>query len=97
MTTSDPRENGAAHEKTSGMAITASRWKLAETQDALQPVGRRRDVSVPSLTLLCHPDMSRIGEISSLPELTRGAQVQVSRLEPLFSALCGGAGRPEDL
>ena len=42
--------------------------------------------TVPGLTLLYHPDVRRIGERVTLPELASGREVTVSRVAPEFSA-----------
>jgi two-component system nitrogen regulation response regulator GlnG len=39
---------------------------------------------VPALTILWHPDLSRVGELAVLEELTTQKTVSVSRLAPLF-------------
>ena len=42
-------------------------------------------LEVPALTLLAHPDPRRVGELVTLPELSSGQAVALSRLEPLFA------------
>ncbi len=46
---------------------------------------------LPCLTLLSHPDISRVGETCILQQRT-----ELSRLSPLFAQLSGGASRPLD-
>lgn len=44
------------------------------------------DIRVPTLTVLAHPEVVRIGERALLPELkTAGGQVSLSRIEPHFA------------
>jgi two-component system nitrogen regulation response regulator GlnG len=50
--------------------------------------------SVRVLTILCHPDLSRVGERARLDDLARGSPVSLSRLEPRFVPLNGGSSRP---
>ncbi|MEO1369836.1 MAG: sigma-54 factor interaction domain-containing protein, partial [Acidobacteriota bacterium] len=40
---------------------------------------------VPTLTVLCHPQTSRVGERAVLTELASGQRVELSRLGPLFA------------
>ncbi len=56
-----------------------------ETQPASTPA-RRAEVEVPGLTILWHPDASRVGERLALTRLASGETVELSRLEPAFSA-----------
>ena len=51
-------------------------------------------ISVPGLTVLCHPDVRRIGEQALLPSLLDGKPVEISRLTPAFVAPGGGEPRP---
>lgn len=53
-----------------------------------------REVRVPALTILAHPDPRRVGERVLLPALASGGEVELSRLEPQFTAPEGGAARP---
>jgi len=49
--------------------------------------GERRQRSrtrVPALTVLYHPDLSRVGECARLPELLRGREALISRSAPDF-------------
>ncbi|HWM92235.1 MAG TPA: sigma-54 dependent transcriptional regulator [Thermoanaerobaculia bacterium] len=45
---------------------------------------RRSRTRLPALTVLCHPDPSRVGEVASLADLLGGHSVFLSRLEPGF-------------
>lgn len=46
---------------------------------------KRHVVKVPALTILCHPDPGRVGEVALLPDLAMGRQMRLSRLEPVFT------------
>jgi two-component system nitrogen regulation response regulator GlnG len=39
---------------------------------------------VPALTIVWHPDVTRIGETSTFPNLTGGGAIRITRKEPLF-------------
>ncbi len=43
------------------------------------------EVRVPGLTILCHPDVGRIGETAPLTELMAGRPAALSRTEPAFA------------
>jgi two-component system nitrogen regulation response regulator GlnG len=60
--------------------------------DVRPPDGR--DVLVPGLTILSHPDLARIGERAVLAALASGRAALLSRLEPAFVPPSGGATRP---
>jgi two-component system nitrogen regulation response regulator GlnG len=47
---------------------------------------------VPGLTVLCHPDLERVGERALLTALTSGGEERLSRHEPLFVAPAAGGG-----
>ena len=49
---------------------------------------------VTVLTILCHPDLRRIGERAVLDELRTLRRVGLSRSSPLFGASGGAAPRP---
>ncbi len=60
------------------------------------PSGVRRE-SVASLTVLCHPDLARIGDRAFLGELARGRRALLSRQQPRFAssgAAPGTVGEP---
>ncbi len=47
-----------------------------------------------ALTVLCHPDLRRVGEESRLVALTAKGEIELSRLTPLFVQPGGGAAAP---
>ncbi len=51
-------------------------------------------VVVPGLTLLCHPDPKRVGEVAALPSLGKGQEALLSRHEPHFATPGAALGRP---
>ncbi len=54
-----------------------------------------KEQSVPALTILHHPDMSRVGEICRLPALDRASgRIPVSRASPDFAAPYLKSARP---
>ncbi len=53
-----------------------------------------REVRVPALTILSHPDPRRVGERALLPILGSGETVALSRLEPELGPPAGGRPRP---
>ncbi|HEX3128197.1 MAG TPA: sigma 54-interacting transcriptional regulator [Thermoanaerobaculia bacterium] len=65
-------------------------------QEALHPADGRRDspLSLPALTLLGHPDLSRTGERVFLSDLIRGRDVLLSRETPLFAPPGEPTARP---
>lgn len=54
------------------------------------------EIRAPGLTLLYHPDLSRLGERAVLTRLASGEHEPLSRLEPLFSPPLDAAGSPLD-
>ena len=64
------------------------------TRSALAPHEVGLESMVPGLTILCHPDVDRIGERAVLQDLASGRQVALSRLEPLFAAPGSSVRRP---
>lgn len=67
----------------------------AETRTTGSVVGiSSGDLRVPGLTVLGHPDRSRVGDRLALPELTSGRAVLLSRLEPSFLDPVGGQLEP---
>jgi two-component system, NtrC family, nitrogen regulation response regulator GlnG len=54
----------------------------------------RSRARLPALTILYHPDLSRVGECARLPELARGSEALVSRTEPDFAAPVQGRPLP---
>ncbi|MCP4661936.1 MAG: sigma-54-dependent Fis family transcriptional regulator [bacterium] len=59
---------------------------LTETLDHSGKLLECRDVEVPGLTILGHPELDRIGERVALPELNSGREAVLSRLDPEFAA-----------
>lgn len=49
---------------------------------------------VPSLTILGHPDPSRVGDRRILPALAVGREIKISRIEPHFEDPSTGQARP---
>lgn len=65
--------------------------------DTVDPLSSSRDVPEPeviALTILAHPDASRVGEVATLFAASTGGAKRVSRLEPEFQPPNGGQGRP---
>ncbi len=54
----------------------------------------RSEVRLPGLTVLCHPDLRRVGERAVLPALASDQEAHLSRLEPLFSQPGSSERRP---
>lgn len=54
----------------------------------------RQPPQVPGLTILFHPDSTRVGERIALPELSSRRKVELSRVQPEFFAPHSAAGRP---
>ena len=65
-----------------------------ETRSGTRNPQRFAEIRVPGLTVLAHPNPSRIGDRSALPRLAKGSSVQLSRLEPEFEPLHGGSSKP---
>lgn len=55
------------------------------TLDISSGIHESGPVGVPGLTLLYHPDLTRVGECARLSELLGDRSVSLSRLEPVFS------------
>ncbi|MEM9553300.1 MAG: sigma-54 dependent transcriptional regulator [Acidobacteriota bacterium] len=47
-----------------------------------------------ALTILAHPQVGRVGERTTLPALTSGKSVELSRLNPWFAPPTGGRAQP---
>jgi len=58
-----------------------------------RPRDRRDAPSIPTLTLLAHPDPERVGSVAHLPGLAAGQAAELSRVAPDF-AYDGGAAMP---
>lgn len=65
---------------------------LTVGQGALRRSGDRPPI--PALTVLCHPDLTRVGDRCLLGELCAHRTVQLSRLFPDFLTPGGGPARP---
>lgn len=65
-----------------------------ETDSSAASLVSARELLVPGLTVLGHPDPSRVGERVALTKLAAGRVEELSRLSPLFSPVRGGAPRP---
>ena len=66
--------------------------------ETLPPLSTRTSAAPPDevvgLTILCHPDPSRIGEQARYPILVYPGTVDLSRSEPLFRPPGSGEARP---
>jgi two-component system nitrogen regulation response regulator GlnG len=60
----------------------------------VSPEARESLPPLPALTVLSHPDLSRIGDRVFLGELVRGREALLSRQEPRFSAPRAASGEP---
>ena len=58
------------------------------------PRGKSSPASIPTLTLLYHPDLRRVGERALLSELTLGREARLGRHEPEFSTPESAMGEP---
>ncbi len=67
---------------------------FSTASELTQPAARDRPALVPTLTVLSHPDLGRIGERVFLGELVAGGEVLLSREKPRFSAPGAAQGRP---
>jgi DNA-binding NtrC family response regulator len=72
-------------------AIHSTVWEEPQDRRAARWQEPRQ---VLALTLLCHPDLRRVGERALLRELSEGRPSPVSRLQPEFSPPWEGRGRP---
>ena len=62
-----------------------------DTEKTLNRQGRRRFVG---LSILCHPDLTRIGQRAPLFDPGRSGELQLSRSEPLFRSARGDDAAP---
>ncbi|MEM9557074.1 MAG: sigma 54-interacting transcriptional regulator [Acidobacteriota bacterium] len=62
----------------------------AETVQETESWNDEVDLLVPGLTILWHPDLSRVGERAALPALGSGRAIELGRLEPGFTPADGG-------
>jgi two-component system, NtrC family, nitrogen regulation response regulator GlnG len=72
-------------------AIHSTVWEEPQDRRAARWQEPRQ---VLALTILCHPDLRRVGERALLRELSEGRPSPVSRLQPEFSPPWEGRGRP---
>src|SRR5215208_1409312 len=78
-------------ESTSGLTVEQTSWQEIPSDGDR---GRRARSRVPTLTILCHPDLSRVGERALLSGLPQGRTAHLSRLEPEFAPPDQRAHRP---
>src|SRR5215210_2682957 len=64
-----------------GLTVEQPAWKDPAAAGERRKQARTR---IPALTILYHPDLSRVGERSLLRELLEGRTAHLSRLEPAF-------------
>jgi two-component system, NtrC family, nitrogen regulation response regulator GlnG len=75
--------------------IVSAHVTIGETTNARGKRGPAQTVSsVPALTILWHPDSSRVGERALLPDLAFGGSAEVSRSTPLFGPPDAAPSRP---
>lgn len=65
----------------------------SETLASEGDTGAETTRRIPVLTIMTHPDASRIGDRLALPVLAAGRHVRLSRLEPVFIPPRGGESR----
>src|SRR5215210_1264720 len=68
-------------EGTFGLTVEQTSWQELPSDGDRRRRARSR---VPALTILCHPDLNRVGERALLGGLPQGRTVHLSRLEPEF-------------
>ncbi len=59
-------------------------------------VASAEPIPLPALTILCHPDLGRIGDLLLLGELASGREAGLSRHQPRFTAPGAAGGTPLD-
>ncbi len=77
------REEGGT---TAGFSTASQSLVTAMPRDRLPPL--------PALTILCHPDLDRVGDRVLLGELVAGREALLSRHQPHFAAPGSSQGRP---
>ncbi|HEX3526301.1 MAG TPA: sigma 54-interacting transcriptional regulator [Thermoanaerobaculia bacterium] len=75
--------------------LTAQAQVLPSLLSATGDRRQRSRARVPALTILYHPDLSRVGECARLPELAFGRTALLSRAQPDFAA--PGSTQPQPL
>jgi len=68
--------------------------ELSTTQSASATKDDNAKRSAPALTVICHPDLSRIGDFLFLDSLAKGRSVEISRATPDFSPPGRALGAP---
>jgi two-component system, NtrC family, nitrogen regulation response regulator GlnG len=76
------------NESTFGPTVEQPAWEDLPAESERR---RRARARVPALTILCHPDLGRVGERCLLTGLLEGRTAQLSRLEPDFEPPGQGA------
>ncbi|MEO1085366.1 MAG: sigma 54-interacting transcriptional regulator, partial [Acidobacteriota bacterium] len=79
------------------MSSDSNSWRLeleASTVTRMEGGHAPEPVRVPTLTVLHHPDLRRVGETAPLGALHSGRCAELSRLEPRFAPPRGGEPRP---
>ncbi len=66
---------------------------VSETLLPDSKTGDSATVRVPGLTILCHPDMARVGERALLLDLHEGGTLALNRHAPLFAPVDGDPSR----
>jgi two-component system nitrogen regulation response regulator GlnG len=69
---------------TFGLTVEQPAWEDLPAEGERR---RRARTRIPALTILYHPDLTRVGERALLPGLLEGRTAYISRLEPLFETL----------
>src|SRR5262245_736611 len=64
------------------------------TFDTAKTLQRARDFGYLGLSILCHPDLERIGEVARLLDANGAGELQVCRAEPQFREPSGRHPRP---
>ncbi len=76
------------------MEITGSHGSTIGLAGVRREASARPGRAVPALTVLHHPDLSRVGEMALLGEIVLGGTTRLGRLTPELSTPGGAAGRP---
>ncbi len=66
----------------------------APTEQVTPSVRYDEEHGVPTLTIACHPELTRIGQWAAVTDSNRGGVVKLSRAQPLFAPPAGGDGEP---
>ncbi|HEV7671921.1 MAG TPA: sigma 54-interacting transcriptional regulator [Thermoanaerobaculia bacterium] len=76
------------------MGITGSHGSTIGLAGVRREASTRPGRAVPALTILHHPDLSRVGEVALLAEIVHGGTARLGRLTPELAAPGSPAGRP---